>query len=49
MGRENIDKIYELLDNMPVTKENKDLIQEVKNCLEDGDSWLKSITRTKVP
>lgn len=37
MGRENIDKIYELLDSMPVTKENKDLIQEVKNCLEDGD------------
>ena len=49
MGRENIDKIYKLLDSMPVTQGNKQLIEEVKQCLEDGDfsgalEKLKTIT-----
>ena len=37
MGRESIDKIYELLDNMVVTEENEAAISEIRQLLQNGD------------
>ena len=37
MGKEDIDKIYALLDNMKVTEENKELIEETRECLKNED------------
>lgn len=37
MGNENIKKIYKLLDQVPVTDENEDLISDIKEALLDGD------------
>lgn len=37
METENIKKIYELLNEIPVTKQNEETIAEVKECLLNGD------------
>ena len=37
METENIKKIYQLLNEIPVTKENKEIVLEVKECLLNGD------------
>ena len=37
METENIKKIYELLQEIPVTKENEVTITEIKECLLNGD------------
>jgi len=37
MGVENIDKIYKLLDNIPMTQQNSKIVKEVRKCLEKGD------------
>lgn len=46
MGRENIDKIYELLDNMKVTEENEESIAEVRECLQNGD-FIEALEKLK--
>ena len=37
MGNENIKKIYDLLNSIPVTPENEQVIEEIKDCLLNGD------------
>ena len=37
METENIKKIYELLNEIPVTKENEEIVANVKECLLNGD------------
>ena len=37
MGNENIKKIYDLLNSIPVTPENEQIIEEIKDCLLNGD------------
>ena len=37
METENIKKIYKLLNEIPVTKENEEIISDVKECLVNGD------------
>ena len=37
MGNENIKKIYDLLNSVPVTKQNQQTIEEIKSYLLDGD------------
>lgn len=37
METKNIKKIYELLNKIPITKQNEDTIAEVKECLLNGD------------
>ena len=37
MGNENINKIYDLLNSIPVTPENEQVIEEIKDCLLNGD------------
>ena len=37
METENIKKIYDLLAKIPVTRENEDTIEEIKDCLLNGD------------
>ena len=37
METENIKKIYKLLNEIPVTKENEEIIADVKECLLNGD------------
>lgn len=37
METKNIKKIYELLNKIPVTKENEKTIEEIKDCLLNGD------------
>lgn len=37
METENIKKIYEILNQIPITKENEEIISNVKNCLLNGD------------
>lgn len=37
METENIKKIYELLNEIPVTKENEKIVAEIKECLLNGD------------
>ena len=37
METKNIKKIYELLDKIPVTDQNQETIEEVKECLLNGD------------
>lgn len=37
MGNENIKKIYNLLNSIPVTPENEQVIEEIKDCLLNGD------------
>ena len=32
MGNENIKKIYDLLNSIPVTPENEQIIEEIKDC-----------------
>lgn len=46
METENIKKIYELLEQIPVTKENEDIITEVKECLLNGD-FLTALEKLK--
>lgn len=42
MKQENIDAIYNLLDNMTVTDENKDTIYEIRKCL-DNDDYMQAL------
>ena len=37
METKNIKKIYELLNKIPVTKENEKMVEEIKECLINGD------------
>ena len=37
METKNIKKIYELLNKIPVTKENERTVEEIKECLINGD------------
>ena len=37
METKNIKKIYELLNKIPVTKENEKTVEEIKECLLNGD------------
>lgn len=47
MGRDNIDKIYELLDHIQVTEENEDEIEEVKEFLQEGD-FISALEKIQV-
>ena len=40
METENVKKIYEILNQIPVTKENQETIAEIKECLLNGDFIL---------
>lgn len=37
MGNENIKRIYELLNSMPITEQNEEIIAQIKESLLDGD------------
>lgn len=37
MGNDNIKKIYDLLNSIPLTKENEETIAQIKECLLNGD------------
>ena len=45
MNEEKIDKLYELINNIPITDDNVQLIEEIKGDLSRGDyiSSLKKI------
>ena len=43
---ENIDKIYDLLEQIPVTEKNQSTIYEIKDLLTQGD-YLKALTKMK--
>lgn len=37
MGNDNIKKIYDLLNSIPLTKENEETVAQIKECLLNGD------------
>ena len=46
MKQESIDKLYEILDKMPVTPENRDEIVEIQDLLDEGD-YLTALEKMK--
>lgn len=46
MKQESIDKLYEILDKMPVTEENRDEIVEIQDLLDEGD-YLTALEKMK--
>ena len=47
MDQSNIDAIYNLLDSIKVTKDNEDIIYEVKEHLEDGD-YMEALAKLQL-
>ena len=46
METENIKKIYKLLNEIPVTKENEEIVADVKECLLNGD-FITALNKIK--
>ena len=46
METENVKKIYELLNKIPETEENKITIEEIKECLINGD-FITAVEKLK--
>ena len=46
METENVKKIYELLNKIPETEENKIIIEEIKECLINGD-FITAVEKLK--
>ena len=49
METENIKKIYQLLNEIPVTRENEETIEVIKECLLNGDFVTALETIKKSP
>ena len=47
MGRDSIEKIYELLDHIQVTEENEEEIEEIKDLLQEGD-FISALERIQI-
>ena len=43
----NMDKLYELLDNIPITEENEDKIQEIKECIKN-ENFVEALEKIKL-
>lgn len=46
MERDTINKIYQILNNIPVTEENKEEVEEIKKLLADGE-FIKALEKMK--
>ena len=47
MDQSNIDAIYNLLDSIKVTEDNQDIIEEVRENLEDGD-YMEALAKLQL-
>ena len=46
MERDTINKIYQILNNIPVTEENREEVEEIKKLLADGE-FIKALEKMK--